>query len=201
MAVATDGSAGHMLIPPNELAAIRHQEALNSAAVIGAELIWLGYTDELLFEDIPTRMRFVDLMREARPDVILTHDPDDYHPDHRVVSRLMFDASFLSSLPNINTNLPPHPGVQPLIYFDILTGINFTPSEFVDITDTQAIKIRMLECHLSQFKWLQEHHSINGLDFIDIMGRSRGFQCGVHFAEGFRPFLGWRRLRPYRLLP
>jgi len=58
MAVATDGSAGHMVIPPAELAAIRRQEAINAAAVIGAKLHWLGYTDELLFEDIPTRLRF-----------------------------------------------------------------------------------------------------------------------------------------------
>ena len=201
MAIATDGSAGHMVIPPGELAAIRHQEALNAAAVIGAELHWLGYIDELLFEDIPTRLRFVDLVREARPDLILTHDPDDYHPDHRVVSRLVFDASFISGLPNVKTSLPAHPGVQPLYYFDVLTGVNFTPSEFVDITETQAIKRQMLECHESQLRWLQDHHSVNGLDFIDVMGRSRGMQCGVTFAEGFRPLLGWGRLRPYRLLP
>jgi len=201
MAVATDGSAGHMVIPPAELAAIRRQEAINAAAVIGAKLHWLGYTDELLFEDIPTRLRFVELVRETKPDLILTHDPDDYHPDHRVVSRLVFGASFVSGLPNVKTNLPAHPGVQPLYYFDVLTGINFSPGEFVDITDTQAIKKQMLECHASQLTWLEEHHSVNGLDFIDVMGRSRGMQCGVAFAEAFRPLMGWGRLRPYRLLP
>ncbi|MCZ7545518.1 MAG: PIG-L family deacetylase [Anaerolineae bacterium] len=47
--VATDGSAGHMAIPPDELAGIRRAEAERAAAVIGAELIWMGYTDELLF--------------------------------------------------------------------------------------------------------------------------------------------------------
>lgn len=201
MAIATDGSAGHMVIPPDELAGIRRGEAEKSASLIGAEFHWLGYTDELIFEDRQTRLRFADLIREARPDLILTHDPQDYHPDHRTVSQLMFAASFLSGLPNIKSELPPHFGVQPLVYFDVLSGIPFTPTEFVDIEDTYETKVKMLECHESQLKWLKDHDGINALDFIDIMARSRGLQCGVRLAEGFRCDSSWGRMRPYRLLP
>ncbi len=201
MAIATDGSAGHMIIPPDELAEIRRKEAERSAAVIGAELVWLGYTDELIFEDIDTRLRFVDLVRQAQPDLILTHDPHDYHPDHRVVSRLLFDASFLSGLAHVKTEHPAHPGVQPLYYCDVLTGINFSPTEYVDIAETYNLKREMLACHESQLKWLKDHDGIDVMDFIEVMGRSRGLQCGVQYAEGFRPEMGWGRPRPYRLLP
>jgi N-acetylglucosamine malate deacetylase 1 len=201
MAITTDGSAGHMVIPPEELAEIRQAEARKSAGIIGAEFHWLGYKDELIFEDIATRRRFVDLIREARPDLILTHDPQDYHPDHRAVSRLMFDASFLSGLPNIKTDLPAHPGVQPLLYFDVLSGLNFLPTEFVDIGETYETKSRMLGCHESQLAWLKDHDGINALDFIDIMAHSRGLQCGVTLAEGFRCEPSWGRMRPFRLLP
>lgn len=201
MAIATDGSAGHMVIPPEELKEIRRKEAERSAAMIGAELCWLGYTDELIFEDIPTRLRFVDLVRQAKPDVILTHDPNDYHPDHRVVSRLVFDASFPSSLPNFRTSHPAHSGVQPLCYFDVLGGHSFIPTEFVNIEETYTVKREMLSCHESQLKWLKDHDGINALDFIDIMAHSRGLQCGVTLAEGFRLETGWGRMRPYRLLP
>ena len=201
MAIATDGSAGHMLIPPQDLKEIRHREAEASAEILGVELHWMGYTDELIFEDLPTRLSFVDLVRAAKPDLILTHDPMDYHPDHRVVSRLIFDASFLSGLPNIKTQLPAHPGVQPLYYFDVLGGHSFIPSEFVDVSDTFEIKRRMLSCHKSQLTWMKDHDGINAVDFIEIMARSRGLQCGVGLAEGFRPESGWGRMRPYRLLP
>ncbi len=155
MAIATDGSAGHMVIPADELAQIRHAEAQAAAALVGAELHWLGYPDELIFEDMPTRLRFTDLIREAQPDLILTHDPHDYHPDHRVVSRLMFDASFESGLPNVKTEHPAHLGVCPLFYFDTLTGASFLPTEFVDITDTFETKHAMLACHASQLTWIQ----------------------------------------------
>jgi LmbE family N-acetylglucosaminyl deacetylase len=201
MAIATDGSAGHMVIPPQELAEIRHTEAQNAAAAIGADLAWLGFSDELIFEDLPTRLHFIDMIRAARPDLILTHDPDDYHPDHRVVSRLVFDASFVSGLPSIKTEHAAHPGVQPLYYFDTLSGARFAPSEFVDISETFETKRKMLECHASQLRWLKDHDNIDIVDFIDVMTRSRGLQCGIHRAEGFRPELAWARARPFRVLP
>jgi N-acetylglucosamine malate deacetylase 1 len=201
VAVATDGSGGHMVIPPDELAQIRRTEAEKSAAMLDAELHWLGYTDELIFEDIATRLRFIDLIRAARPDLILTHTPDDYHPDHRVVSRLVFDSSFVAGVPNVTTELPAHPGIQALYYFDSLAGTNFVPTEYVDITDTFTTKHAMLACHDSQLKWLKDHDNIDILDFMTVMSRSRGLQCGVTYAEGYRPELGWGRPRPYRVLP
>ncbi len=201
MAIATDGSAGHMIIPPRELADVRHTEARNAAAVIGAELDWLGFSDELIFEDIATRLRFVEMIRMARPDLILTHDPGDYHPDHRAVSRLVFDASFVAGLPNVKTEHGAHPGVQPLYYFDTLSGAGFVPTEYVDVSETYEVKRKMLECHASQLAWLKDHDNIDMFDFIDVMTRSRGLQCGVVRAEGFRSEPAWGRARSYRLLP
>lgn len=201
MAIATDGSAGHMTIPPDELARLRKAEAQQAADSIGAELLWLGFRDELLFEDMPARLRFVDLIREARPDVILTHDPADYHPDHRAVSRLTFDASFVAGLPNIQTARPFHAGVQPLFYFDTLSGAGFTPTEYVDVTDVYALKRAMLKCHASQLTWMDDHDHVDMLDFIEVTTRSRGLQCGVRHAEAFRAEPSWPRLQTYRLLP
>ncbi len=199
--IATDGSAGHMVIPPKELAEIRHREAEKAAKLIGADFYWLGFGDEYLFEDIQTRLRFVELIRKAKPDVILTHPPEDYHPDHRTVSRLMFDASFESSLKNITTESPFHPGVQPLYYFDIVSGTNFQPTEFVDITDTFNTKREMLACHESQLKWLKDHDNVDLLHQMETLVRGRGYQSGVTFAEAFRQEPVWPRLKTYRVLP
>jgi N-acetylglucosamine malate deacetylase 1 len=72
MVVATDGSAGHMLVPPDELKEICYKVAVASADLLSAELVWLGYTDELIMDDLLTRLSFVDMIRGARPDVIFT---------------------------------------------------------------------------------------------------------------------------------
>jgi N-acetylglucosamine malate deacetylase 1 len=201
IAIATDGSAGHMLIPPKELALIRKREAQESASEIGASFFWLGYGDELLFEDIQTRMTFVEVIRKARPDAIFTHFPEDYHPDHRVTSRLVFDASFLASLPNIKTESPAHLLVPPLYYFDAMGGVNFIPTEYVDITDSFETKRRMLSCHNSQVKWLEDHDNMDVLEVIERAAANRGLQCGVRYAEGFRCEIAYPRLRTYRVLP
>jgi LmbE family N-acetylglucosaminyl deacetylase len=201
IAVATDGSAGHMIIPPRELAEIRHQEAENSARVIGADFYWLGFVDEMLGIDIDTRMRFVELIRKAKPDVILTHSPEDYHPDHRALSRVIFDASFMSGLKNVETESSYHPGVQPLYYFDNISGLNFHPTEFVDITDTFEVKQQMLACHQSQIKWLKDHDDVDMLFMTETIVRTRGYQCGVKYAEPYRLETVWPRPRTYRVLP
>ena len=201
IAVVNNGDAGHMTIPPKELADIRHAEAEKAAKILGADFYWLGLIDGMLFEDIDTRLRFVELIRKAKPDLIITHNPDDYHPDHKAVSRLVFDASFLSGLPNVKTDSLFHPGVQPLYYFDTAGGVNFSPTEFVDITDTYEIKLKMLSCHVSQIKWAKDHDNVDLLHMMETFARARGYQCGVTFAEAFRSETMLPRPRPYRQLP
>lgn len=201
MCVATDGTAGHMEIKPPELAEIREREARAAAEILGAEFIWLGFPDELIFNDEETRLVFVDAIRQARPDVIITHAPEDYHPDHRVVSRLVFDTSFIASLPNIETDHPAHPVVPPLYYMDTLAGKGFHPTEYVDITSTIETKHRMLACHASQVKWLKDHDDIDIVEFMEVVAKTRGIQSGVVFAEGFKHADVWPRTPAGRVLP
>jgi N-acetylglucosamine malate deacetylase 1 len=201
MLVMTDGCAGHAEIGPGELAAIREREARAAASVIGAEFAWLGLPDEFVFNDEPTRRRLLDAIRAARPDLILTHDPVDYHPDHRATSRAVFDASFVMGLPNVQTPSAPHPGVAPLYYFDTLAGIGFQPAEYVDVTETFATKQKMLAAHETQLAWLRHHDAIDVQEFMETVALFRGLQCGCRYAEAFRPAHAWPRLRTQRLLP
>ncbi len=201
MAVSTDGAAGHMVIPPKELAEIRCKEAENSAKVIGADFYWLGFGDELIPVDIPTRLVFAELIRKAKPDIIITHTPNDYHPDHRAVSQLIFEASFMSGLKNITTETPFHPGVQPLVYMDTVNGANFLPTDFVDISDVWPVKRQMLSSFQSQISWLKDHDNVDFFEMIEVQNKARGFQCNVAYAECFGLENVWPRSRPYRLLP
>lgn len=201
MMVATDGSAGHARIPPTELASIRRREAEAAAAVIGARFVWLGLRDEFVFNDELTRLLLLDGIRAAAPELILTHSPDDYHPDHRAVSRAVFDASFVMGLPNVVTPHAAVPGVPAVAYFDTLAGQGFLPTEYVDITPVWETKQRMLAAHATQVDWLRDHDGIDIAGFMETTARFRGLQCGVGFAEGFRHADTWPRVRPRRLLP
>jgi LmbE family N-acetylglucosaminyl deacetylase len=131
----------------------------------------------------------------------LTHAPNDYHQDHRTVSELVFVASFIGAVPHVQTASPVHPRICPLYYFDTLAGVDFLPTEYVDITDTLETKLEMLRCHKSQLEWLGDYNNIDIIEFTTTVARFRGLQCGVRYAEGFRHADAWPRLTTQRLLP
>lgn len=195
------GDKGHFHIPNDKLAEIRRKEAQLSASRIGAESVTLGLPDCAVFNDLPTLTLFIDLMRSAKPDIVITHSPTDYMPDHVVVGQLVYDASFHATLPNWKTSLPPSDKAPPIYCMDNVAGVDFAPTEYVDITGFIETKKAMMECHQSQVVWLKEHDNLDIIDFIDACAKYRGIQCGVPYAEAFQTVNRWPRLRTERLLP
>ena len=187
MAIATNGEVGSSTLPKEKIAAIRRTEAQASAAVIGAEFYWLGYPDEFLFNDAATRLRFIDLVRQARPDLIICHDPEnDYHPDHTTSGRIIWDTHVMVTVPNIVTDHPPCGKIPEIVYMDTIGGVNFIPDRYVDISADIGNKRSMLGCHKSQEQWMVDMYDVPAVLMMENFSRMRGFQCGCSFAEGFR---------------
>ncbi|HEY3396898.1 MAG TPA: PIG-L deacetylase family protein [Armatimonadota bacterium] len=199
--VFTNGDMGHTVIPPEELAEIRCEEARRAAETVGAQFKMLGEPDEWLFHDRRTRTLMIDAIREYDPDVIITHSPDDYHPDHRCCSDIVFAASFLCTVPHIESAHTGTKSIATLIYMDTLGGTNFLPDEYVDITDTIDLKLAALNNHQSQLKWMREHDNIDLGEFVRTSAATRGLQASVPFAEGFQIAPLWPRLKTVRVLP
>lgn len=198
---ALNGDLGHFYIPRPELARVRAEEARRAGALIGAEVISLDISDLDIYPDKETRMKFTDIIRRAKPDVIITHSPDDYMPDHTTTAQLVFEASFTATLPQLVTEYEFHPKVTPVYYMDTLAGVNFLPQEYVDITDVIEVKKKMLEQHESQLTWMKDHDHIDFMDFMLTQSKFRGLQCGVAYAEGFRRMEVWPRIPTGRVLP
>jgi len=202
MCNATLGNRGSFVHTSDEIAAIRLREARRAAELAGADHTTLGFTDgEVDASDRDQRTAVVDLVREARPDVILTHSPNDYMSDHNEVSRLVFDCSFHATLPLLETTKAHHDTVTPIYFFDTVMGVGFQPTEYVDVTTTIETKVAMLEAHESQLTWLRDHDGIDVVEQMRAATRFRGLQCGVAYAEGFTPCLAWLRGTTRRLLP
>src|ERR1051325_5651372 len=188
IAVFTMGDMGDVLIPPAKLALIRREETEASAAVLGARLLWGGVTDECVFPNETQRGLMIDLLRQADPDVILTHSPNDYHPDHRYVSQLVFDSYFQKGLPHLPGQQQPacRFGQTIVYYMDNLGGIDFVPTEYVDITSAMETKRRMIECHRSQVQAMAQLARTDLVEMVSVQGRFRGFAANCQYAEGFR---------------
>jgi LmbE family N-acetylglucosaminyl deacetylase len=203
MCHVTNGHLGHAVIPPDELVVLREKEAQEAAKRLGAaESVCLGVNDlEPESTDAAALLKLADLIRRVKPDLIITHSPQDYMRDHVEVGKMVFDASFNASVPHLETTHPAYGPIVPIYYMDTLAGVDFLPTEYVDIRDTIEAKLAAIDCHQTQVKWLRDHDHIDFLDFVKTCSKYRGLQCGAPFAEGFRQCMTWPRLTTKRLLP
>lgn len=199
----TTGDKGSLDTPPQEVAKIRAEEACKAASLIGAEAIPLGIPDGEIYHNEKMRRKLVDVIRKTRPDSIITHSPNDYMSDHTITNQLVFEASFWAGSPGYKGEKDlAICQVRPfIIYMDTVAGVNFLPTEYVDITAVFEKKREMLACHQSQINFLKERDGIDLLEMMTTMARFRGFQCGVTYAEGFQKFEAYLRNTSKRLLP
>lgn len=203
MCHVANGSQGHVVIQPRELVEIRAREAEQSGAILGAKQVFnLDVNDmELDSHNLEVLDAMADVVRFVRPDVIITHNDEDYMQDHTETSRIATNGSFCSGLNNRPKKYPMYNSFVPVFFMDTLAGVNFQPTHYVDITDQIDRKIRALECHQSQLKWMYEHDGIDFADMVRTCSRYRGYQCGAAYAEGFRPYNVYPRFSARNLLP
>lgn len=153
----TNGQSGHQTKYGPQLAAERREEAAASGRVLGLEYRVLPYPDGALQPTLEARSEIIRLIREYDPDLVLTHRPNDYHPDHRITSLLIADASYLLTVPGIAPEVPALARMPVIMYLsdDFQRPYPFSPSVVVDIEPVLELVIDMLACHRSQFfDWL-----------------------------------------------
>lgn len=209
MATATSGNIGSANHSMEEIAKIRKEEARQSAALIGAEYICLDYDDEMFFESKEARLKFIDLYRYCKADVIFTHNPHDYNPDHMLTSKIANDIVNMVSIAHLKTPNPPYENIPTVYYWESVYGLQFNPTDWVDITEYFETKRAMLGKHVSQQQWMKDCYGdtlgTEGCDdfFENILvtSRFRGMQCGVKYAESFVRANDAFRIRAHHILP
>ena len=197
IATMTAGDCGSVETSLEETARVRQNEAAAAAALIGAEYACAGFGDLCVFNDDSSRRRTTELVRTARPDIVITASPVDYHPDHEATSMLVRDAVFASSVPNYRAGPPRALAAIPHLYFmDPIEGRDrkgqvVDPDFAIDVTSNFSKKSDMLAAHESQRSWVRKQHGVD--DYMASMERwtaKRGAQFGVSYAEGFRQYVG-----------
>jgi LmbE family N-acetylglucosaminyl deacetylase len=200
MATMTPGDCGSAEFDAEEVSRIRRAEAGSAAAIIGAAYLCAEFRDLAIFNDDPSRRRVTEIIRQARPELVITASPVDYHTDHEITSMLVRDSCFACSAPNYATGArEPAPALDaiPHLYFtDSLGGVDRDgnpeqPDFFVNIAPSIQAKRDMLSCHASQRAWLRRQHGID--EYMEAMmewTRGVGARAGFEFAEGFRRYRG-----------
>src|SRR5512144_532528 len=77
----TLGEAGHPRLSPVEYAGQRRREVEDAARLMGAKALWLMYRDGELPVNDEIKFQVCDLIRQEKPDAILTHWKGSIHKD------------------------------------------------------------------------------------------------------------------------
>ncbi len=192
--VVTDGDAGSddASIPLGELSRIRMEEQRRASAHLGvSEVRCLGYPDGLLQPGLELRRDLVRLIRELRPEALVTMDPSRRwfgrgylnHPDHRAAADAALDAAFPSARDaRVFPELVREEGLQPHKVRFVLVGASepdiAVPLEPRDIENQLAA----LGEHRSQFD-----ASEMGPE-MEREAREGGARAGVAMAATYKLF-------------
>ena len=153
---ATRGEAGIEGLDPEETGKIREGELRQAASALGLdEVRFLDYRDGTLSQVNAEEFieRLAGLLRDLKPDVVLTFGPDGIsgHPDHVTLSARVTQAFDRATLPSSRLYyLAPSKAT--------LQGCGVTPSQeaaggpvaSIDITDYRLSKVRAMQAHTSQ---------------------------------------------------
>lgn len=149
---ATDGSSGHHLETSDSLRARRKVEFEASAAKLAVEVDIWPFRDGALQADLELRARVIQEIRTWRPDLVLTHRPWDYHPDHRALGQAVQDASYLVTVPLILPEIEPlrrDPVVASMV--DLFQRpVPFQPDFILDGSQDLPAVVDLLAAHESQ---------------------------------------------------
>nr|WP_244973277.1 PIG-L family deacetylase [Formosa algae] len=153
----TNGDAGHYEKGGGHLAKIRRSEAQEAGKRLGIQYTVLDNHDGELFPTLNVRHQIIREIRNWDADVVLTHRPVDYHPDHRYTGVLVQDAAYLVIVPNVTPDTPALKKNPVFLYLqDHFQKPNVFKADIaVDITSVFETKMDGLDAHQSQFyEWL-----------------------------------------------
>ncbi len=149
----TNGDIGHWGMAGGPLARRRTEEVMETAKILGITAEVLDIHDGELLPTLENRKLITKLIREWKADLVFSHRPNDYHPDHRNVGVLVQDAAYMVTVPHFCPDVP-YLEKNPIFYYyeDRFQKPNrFTPDVVVDIDDVIEKKLAAVEALHSQF--------------------------------------------------
>jgi len=190
------GSCGSLQLSAAATRSIRRRESRRAAQLLGAQY-HPSLTDDLeIFYDLPKLCRLAAVIREVKPEIVLTHSPQDYMEDHTNTCRLSVTAAFARGMRNFKTR-PARSAVfgDVTVYHAMPHGLRdglrrrIIPGAFVNTSSVHATKRAALAAHQSQREWLDASQGLGSyLQAMDQLSLAVG-----KMSRRFKHAEGWRR--------
>lgn len=148
----TNGDIGHWNMAGGELAKRRTVESAEVAERLGVTSLVLDIHDGELMPTLENRRTITRLIREWDADIVISHRPWDYHPDHRYTGILVQDAAYMVAVPFFCPDVPPLDKNPVFLQTSdrFQKPYPFTPDIAVAIDDVFEVKVDALMALVSQ---------------------------------------------------
>jgi 4-oxalomesaconate hydratase len=167
---------------------LRLEEAQKAAAIAGVDLRVFDWGDYPMIINDERRLEMVKLLRELRPDIVITHGrKDPNNPDHVATAQLVESAAIWSRahgrFPELERWVVPEIyGFEP----EFPEFCEFRADTYLDISDVADQKLEMMRCSAVQEFMIETY---------DQRARYRAIMAGlvlrrpVTHAEAYEAFL------------
>lgn len=155
-----NGSGGHHIMTPEETTKKRTEESAAVAKLLGIRYDVWENEDCTLVADLETRRKMIRYIRAFSPDLVISHRPNDYHPDHRAVAQLVQDAAYMLTVPHECPDVPAMRRMPVIMYnVDRFKNPEFRADVVLDMDDEIETKLRIAHLNECQvYEWLPYTH-------------------------------------------
>jgi N-acetylglucosamine malate deacetylase 1 len=172
------GEKGSSTIPPVQYGTLQREASKRAADMLAARASFLTYPDGEIPADEGAKFAVCDLIREHKPEIVVTHWRGSWHKDHRACYEVVNDAVFNAALPAIARKQPAH-SVAKLFFADNWEDADsFKADTYLDIT---PVFQRWSDASAAFPMWRGE----NGFrynDYYRSLASERGSLSGFHYA-------------------
>ena len=178
----TAGERGHPKMSPQEYKKQRQEESSKAARVLGADFMILQHEDGTLSVDEEIKNELASLIRELKPDIVITHWKGSDHRDHSSSYDNVRDAVFYAASPLMKSSLSPHTvkAVYATENYEDKTG--YTPDAYIDISESFQRKFDAVKQH-AVFR--EDLYGTHFIEYYASLARVRGLEAGFGYADNY----------------
>lgn len=168
---------------PHGTVEMRARESAEAARILGVPRRLLGLPNRMVEHTIEARHAVAGVIREHQAQVVFCPYPEDAHPDHRAVTRIVEDARFDAKLTKID--LPGSPIYPKWLFYYFCSHLRapFAPNFCIDVTGWEEPKRRAIAAYESQFK--SNPRNANVETWLNAALSYFGSRIGTASAEPF----------------
>ncbi len=187
----TRGERGHPTKPPEVYGPQLEREMKESAAVLGVETMWMGFTSGDVSTNEKVMLAICDLIRKLKPDFVVTHWVGSQHPRHASTHHNVVGGVRYAASPSVERELPPHK-VKGVYFGENIADLDgFVPNVYIDITDTYDVWLEAMSKYELYTRTAEKGHtgflreSPPYQTFYPTMAIVRGHEAGFRYAKAF----------------